>query len=345
MEGDVARARAGTHDSVAALYVAQRFAVQVETVDEHAVGAQVCGEHAAIGGIGKDAVGMGRGLTLGIRPFSGVLNHLRGWVEGAIRPDLEQRDTSSAVVGYEHHAPAAVHAHVARRTTLRRLLVQSGERAAILGDREGAHRALLDLVHGVEHAPVGVDREEGRVRAGVHRADSPQVPRAPVHAKQIDAPGPGACGIRPGVEEITIDLLRAQRERDETDGRRGQEVAARLVARIGHLGARTSLPGATPSTARPLATTDTPFTITCWMPTGGSDGSRYVERSSTLPASKIVMSASAPTRRRPFCRIPGTRASSRCAGMSVILRMASINENEFMLRRGAACCAPTVSRT
>src|SRR5712671_2230404 len=100
MEGDVARARAGTHDSVAAppLYVAQRFTVQVETVDEHAVSAQVCGEHEAVGGIGKDAVGMGRGLTLGIRPFSGVLNHLPGRVEGTIRPDREQRDTSSAVV-------------------------------------------------------------------------------------------------------------------------------------------------------------------------------------------------------------------------------------------------------
>src|SRR6266536_5034784 len=159
MEGDVSRARAGTHHSVAALYVAQRFALQVDTVDEYAVGAQVCGEHEAVGGIGKDAVGMGRGLALGIRPFSRVLNHLRGWVEGTIRPDPEQRDASS-VVGYEHHGPAAVHAHVARRTTFRRLLVQSGERAAILGDREGAHRALLELVHGVEHATVATDGEE-----------------------------------------------------------------------------------------------------------------------------------------------------------------------------------------
>src|SRR6266576_1938406 len=77
------------------------------------------------------------------------------------------------------------------------------------------------------------------------------------------------------------------------------------------------------------------------MPTGGSDGSRYVERSSTLPASKIVISASAPTRRRPFCRIAGTRASSRCAGISVILRIACIRDNDCLLRRGDACCAPT----
>src|SRR5213082_1020927 len=333
MEGDVARARAGTHDSRAARYVAQRFAVNVEVVDEHAVGAQVCGEHEAVGGIGKDAVGMGRGLTLGSRPFSRVLNHLRGWVEGAIRPDREQRDTSSAVVGYEHHAPAAVHAHVARRTTLRRLLVQSGERTAIPGDREGAHRALLELVHGVEHASVRVDREEGRVRAGGHRADSPQCPGAPVHADEVDALGAGAFGICPNVEKITIrGTLRATREPDETNRRRGQEVAARQVAGVGHRGARTSFPGATPSTARPFATTDTPFTITWSTPTGESDGSRYVERSITVAGSKTVISASAPTRRRPFCRIAGTRASSRCAGRSVILRMASISESEWPSR-------------
>lgn len=49
---------------------------------------------------------------------------------------------------------------------------------------------------------------------------------------------------------------------------------ARGVADQRSIGARTGRPGATPSTASPLATTDTPFTITCSMPTGGRDGSR-----------------------------------------------------------------------
>jgi DNA-binding transcriptional LysR family regulator len=44
----------------------------------------------------------------------------------------------------------------------------------------------------------------------------------------------------------------------------------RLVA---HAGARSAFPGAMPSTGCPSATTDTPLTITCRMPTGGSDGS------------------------------------------------------------------------
>src|SRR5439155_24979319 len=262
---------------------------------------------------------MRRFLALGIRPFSGVMNDACGWGECAIRLDRQQCDAAPGVVGHERGAAASVHAHVAGRTAARRLLVQSGECAGRSLDREGAHRAgRLELVYGVEHPPIRVHTKEGRIRAGLYRADSQQFAGRPVHADEIDA-----FGTRPDVEQI------------------------RIRPRLRHLGAtpRTAFPGATPSIACPFATTDTPFTITCWMPTGASDGARYVERSITVAGSKIVMSASAPTRRRPFCRIAGTRASSRCAGMSVILRMAAIRDNEFMLRRGAACCAPTVSRT
>jgi len=78
VEGDVARARAGTHHSVAPLDVAQRSPLEVETVEEHAVGAEVCRKREAVRGIGNDAVGMRRFLTLGIRPFSRVLDHVRG---------------------------------------------------------------------------------------------------------------------------------------------------------------------------------------------------------------------------------------------------------------------------
>ena len=78
MEREVARARAGAHDRIAFLYMAQRSTLEIETVDEHAVGAEVCGEREAVGGIGKDAVGMRRFLTLGVRSCSRVLNHGRG---------------------------------------------------------------------------------------------------------------------------------------------------------------------------------------------------------------------------------------------------------------------------
>src|SRR5207237_3221715 len=103
-----------------------------------------------------------------------------------------------------------IYAYIARRATFRRLLVQSDERAGISGDREGAHRTsrfpfvFLHLVDGVEHTPVGVDREEGRVRTGIHRADPLQVAGAPVHPEQIDPFTPCAVGVRTNVEEITI---------------------------------------------------------------------------------------------------------------------------------------------
>src|SRR5439155_24752398 len=138
---------------------------------------------------------------------------------------------------------------------------------------------LLELIDGVEHTPVGVDRQEGRVRAGIHRADSLQLAGAPVHADEIDPFGPGAFGVCANVDEVIIlpdivaqrGIVRATREPDETDRRHGEEVAARRLARIDHrtnlrdasIGARTALPGVTPSTARSFATTDTPFTITC----------------------------------------------------------------------------------
>ena len=46
VESDVTRARPGAHDRIAFLYMAQRSTLEIETVDEHAVGAEVCGKHA-----------------------------------------------------------------------------------------------------------------------------------------------------------------------------------------------------------------------------------------------------------------------------------------------------------
>ena len=74
----------GRMNRVAPLDVAQRFSVEVEPA-EYAVGAEVCGKREAVGGIGKDAVGMRRFLTLGIWSFSRVLHHVRGWGECTIR--------------------------------------------------------------------------------------------------------------------------------------------------------------------------------------------------------------------------------------------------------------------
>src|SRR5258705_400193 len=80
--------------------MAQRFAVQVEPVDEHAVGAEVCGEREAVRRIGNNAMRMRRFLPLGIRPFARVLHHMRG-TECAIRLDRQQPDVAPGVVGDE----------------------------------------------------------------------------------------------------------------------------------------------------------------------------------------------------------------------------------------------------
>src|SRR5438046_1883979 len=77
---------------------------------------------------------------------------------------------------------------------------------------------VLELVDRVEKAPVRMGAEKRRIRPGIHRAHLLQSPRAPVHANEIDALRPGADGICPNVEKITIRrTLRATREPDETD--------------------------------------------------------------------------------------------------------------------------------
>ena len=103
----------------------------------------------------------------------------------------------------------------AGRATSRCTLVQPGERVGRSLDREGAHRALVDLVHRVQLAPVGVDTKEGRVRAGVYGPDSRQLPGPPVHANEMDA-----FGVRPDIQEIRIRSSLGQ-GRQNTCVRRG----------------------------------------------------------------------------------------------------------------------------
>src|SRR5687767_11063582 len=78
VENDVARARAGPHDRVATLYMAERLALEVQTVHEHAVHAQVRGEHEAVGRIGDDAVRMRCLLPSSVRSRALVLLDVGG---------------------------------------------------------------------------------------------------------------------------------------------------------------------------------------------------------------------------------------------------------------------------
>ena len=168
-------------------------------------------------------MGVRRILTLSVRPGARVLHHRRGRRKRSIRLDRQQRDTSTGVVGDEHHPAASVYAHEAGRCTFRRLLVSSSERPGVARDREGAHRTarlpivLLNFVHRVENAAVRVDGEKRRLLAGVHRAHSAQLARLPVHANEVDAITPVGCSVRPDVEELIVGL-RLTLKCDETGG-------------------------------------------------------------------------------------------------------------------------------
>jgi hypothetical protein len=98
-----------------------------------------------------------------------------------------------------------------------------------------------------------VDGEERRVRTGVERGDSPQLPGGPVHADEMDAVTSATFGIRPDVEEVTVPLrlligrgtVGATPEPDETHHRRGEELATRRLASATHANSATIGTGTT----------------------------------------------------------------------------------------------------
>ena len=51
-----------------------------------------------------------------------------------------------------------------------------------------------------------MNREERRVLTYVHRADSSQLSRSPIHADYVDAFSADALGVGANVEEIAISL-------------------------------------------------------------------------------------------------------------------------------------------
>ena len=160
MESDVARARARSHDSGTAVNLTQSSGLDVEPIEEHAVGPEVCREQETIGWIGNDAVGMGPFLPLGVRSLSRVLIHSRGGAECTVRLDGQHGHAARRIVGDEGSAAALVQAHIAGRATARWLRVEFGQSTRGAVDRQGTHRALVELVDGIQRFPAGMNREE-----------------------------------------------------------------------------------------------------------------------------------------------------------------------------------------
>src|SRR5687767_10290905 len=129
--------------------------------------------------------------------------------------------------------------------------------------------------------------------------------------------------------------------------RRHHDSSIQLGPRCAHLtGARIARPGGATLFSRPLVTTAIPPTSTCAIPSGASDGRWYVDRSITRTGSNTTRSASAPTLTRPLLRIAGIRSSSRRAGITVILRRASIKVSVLASRtyRPSTCENVPVAR-
>ena len=74
MECDMSWSRSRTHHRVGAVDTLQRVALQIETIHEHPIGAEVGGQHKAVGRIGDDAVGVRLALSIRDRSVSGVLD-------------------------------------------------------------------------------------------------------------------------------------------------------------------------------------------------------------------------------------------------------------------------------
>ena len=121
----MARTRPGSQMRIAAFYVVKLAAFGVEPVEHHAVDAEVRGEREAIGWIGDDAVSVRCLLAFRVRPAAHVLRDVRRRREAAGFLNRQERDVAAGIVRHEHDASPAIHAHVAGRATLRRLLVDS----------------------------------------------------------------------------------------------------------------------------------------------------------------------------------------------------------------------------
>ena len=131
----------------------ERAFAGVETIDEHAVGAEVGGQREAVVGVGDDAVCVRMLLARGDLAGADVLHDLERIGERGVRADAERRDRAADVVGDQRHSARAIGADVAGRRPARLARADGGEAARARVDGEGAHRAgrvAGDLVHFVD---------------------------------------------------------------------------------------------------------------------------------------------------------------------------------------------------
>ena len=160
-------------DSLAALDGQQRFALQIETINEHAIGTKIGRKRVTIGRVGQDAMRVRLVLTVDDRSAAGVFHDRCRSTEGSIVLNRQQRDVPAVVVCYEDHASRPINARVAGRAALGRLFTDFRQCTGAARDCERADSAArfaavdIDFVHRVEHTAIGVNGEERGIWPGV----------------------------------------------------------------------------------------------------------------------------------------------------------------------------------
>ena len=103
---------------------------------------QVGDEHELVVFAELDAVLLGAGL-LGRQRLAGVLVHIEGLAQLAVRLQFVGRQRAAGVIDRHRHAARRVHHHLVGLGAMRRRLVEESQRAGVRIDVIGADAALI----------------------------------------------------------------------------------------------------------------------------------------------------------------------------------------------------------
>ena len=86
-------------------------------------------------------MGMRAGLSVGVNARTGVLDHIRGRAQLAVRQDREHCHAAACVIGDQREPTAALDAHIAGIASMRRLFIQQADFISIY--RKSTYTAII----------------------------------------------------------------------------------------------------------------------------------------------------------------------------------------------------------
>ena len=190
------------HDAV----ILQLARVEIQTVDDDPVEAEVGTEGETIAGIDVDRVCVRALLPLRIDAGSLVLAEIRHLPEAAVIGDGMHGDTAASVIGTQDKTSGRIDGIVTGRAA-RGLQVQEGQIARIRVDGEGADGAApsvgVHLGDGVEIIARRVQAEIGRRILTLRLAELPEGSGCRVDFGVVDG-GIGSLGVIADVEQLSV---------------------------------------------------------------------------------------------------------------------------------------------